>query len=180
MKILKNHDTKISLITIGGFLALSIFLFYFILMTGLQLPTDKDNYYPLIIPMGSSLSQVADSILTSGVNSSHREITTAGKMLGVDKLIKAGKYNLKAGMRLYEIFDLITSGEVDPVIVTIKEGWNSKRIAKEFSIKLNITKENFMSYLSDSLLISELGIAATHLEGYLYPETYHFSYGMNC
>jgi len=174
-----NFEIKFGLIITGSVLALFILLFYLLLMTGIQLPNDKDNFYSLTIPMGASLGQVADSLLSLDVTDSRREVITAGRMLGAEKLIKAGRYKLKAGSRLYEIFNLITSGEVEPIVVTLREGWSAKRIAEELSDKLNINKDLFEYHLSDSAFIRSLGFEVPYLEGYLYPETYHFSYGMD-
>jgi len=175
----KNFEIKVGLIVTGGVLTLFILLFYLLLMTGIHLPDDNDKYYSLTIPMGASLGQVADSLLSLGITDSRREVSTAGRMLGAEKLIKAGRYKLKAGSRLYEIFNLITSGDVEPIVVTLKEGWSSKRIVEELADKLDINKALFEHHLSDSAFLSSLGMDIPHLEGYLYPETYHFSFGMN-
>ncbi len=175
----KYFNINIGLIVTGGVLTLFILLFYILLMTGVQLPSDDDEFYLLTIPMGASLAQVADSLLSLGITESRREVTTAGRMLGADKLIKAGRYKLKGGSRLYEIFNLITSGDVEPVVVTLLEGWSAKRIAEELSDKLDINKVLFKKYLSDSVYIKSLGLDVPHLEGYLYPDTYHFSFGMS-
>ena len=175
----KTFEINIGVIVAAGVLILFSLLFYFLLMTGIQLPNDDEEYYLLTIPMGASLGQVADSLLSLGVTDSRREVTTAGRMLGADKLIKAGRYKLKAGSRLYEIFNLITSGDVEPIVVTLLEGWSARRIAEELADKLDINKTLFKNHLSDSAYIRSLGMDVPHLEGYLYPDTYHFSFGMN-
>ena len=174
----KNSDLNISLIVISGVAALTFLLFYLVVLTGIRRPSGKDDIRILNIPLGSNMSQVADSLVSIGVVNSAREVGTAGKMLGAETLIKAGRYRINQGARLYEIFNLITSGEVEPVVVTIREGWNSRLIARELSEKLDIDVIRFLSLLSDSVLIAEIGLATHHLEGYLFPETYHFSYDM--
>ncbi len=174
----KNSNLNISLTALSGVAILTFILFYLVVLTGIRLPSGEDDIRNLNIPLGSNLSQVADSLVSIGVVHSKREVSTAGKMLGAEKLIKAGKYRIKPGARLYEIFNMITSGEVEPVVVTIREGWNSRLIANELSEKLDIDVTRFLLLLSDSVFIAEIGLATHHLEGYLFPETYHFSYEM--
>ena len=157
----------------------TIFLLYVVIMTGVQIPDKSEGHYILTIPMGASLSQVADSLVLLGIAESKREVIRSGKMLGVQRMIKTGKYQLKAGSSLYDVFNLITSGEVEPVVITILEGWNSRKIAKELWKEFKIDIQRFDSLLSDSIFIAQLGINASDLEGYLFPETYHFTYGMS-
>lgn len=123
--------------------------------------------------------QVADSLVLLGIAKSKREVIRSGKMLGVQRMIKTGKYRLKSGSTLYDVFNLITSEDPEPVVITILEGWNSRKIAEELRKEFKIDIERFHSLLSDSVFIAQLGIDAASLEGYLFPETYHFTYGMS-
>ncbi|MCH7955269.1 MAG: endolytic transglycosylase MltG [Candidatus Marinimicrobia bacterium] len=172
-------NIKVYAIIGAGVILFSVFLLYVVIMTGVQIPENEDGIYILTIPMGASLSQVADSLVLLGIAESKREVTRSGMMLGVQSLIKTGKYRLQSGSTLFEVFNLITSGEVEPVVITILEGWNSRKIADELRKELKIDKQRFHSLISDSVFIADLGIDATDLEGYLFPETYHFTYGMS-
>ena len=175
----KKLNMNVSVIIGAGVILFSVFLFYVVIMTSVQIPESEDGNYILTIPMGASLSQVADSLVLLGIAESKREVIRSGKMLGVQRMIKTGKYRLQSGSSLYDVFNLITSGEVEPVVVTILEGWNVRKIADELRKVLRIDEQRFHSLLSDSAFIAELGIDATNLEGYLFPETYHFTYGMS-
>ncbi|TFB11790.1 endolytic transglycosylase MltG [Candidatus Marinimicrobia bacterium MT.SAG.3] len=175
----KKSNMKFPIIIGASVILFTIFLLYVVIMTGVQIPDKSEGHYILTIPMGASLSQVADSLVFLGIAESKREVIRSGKMLGVQRMIKTGKYRLKAGSSLYDVFNLITSGEVEPVVITILEGWNSRKIAEELRKEFKIDIQRFDSLLSDSVFIAKLGIDATDLEGYLFPETYHFTYGMS-
>ena len=175
----KKSKIKFPIIIGASVILFTIFLLYVVIMTGVQIPDKSEGHYILTIPMGASLSQVADSLVLLGIAESKREVIRSGKMLGVQRMIKTGKYLLKAGSSLYDVFNLITSGEVEPVVITILEGWNSRKIAEELRKEFKIDIQRFDSLLSDSIFIAKLGIDATGLEGYLFPETYHFTYGMS-
>ena len=175
----KKSNMKFPILIGAGVILFAILLLYVVIMTGVQIPDKSEGLYILTIPMGASLSQVADSLVLLGIAESKREVIRSGKMLGVQRMIKTGKYRLKAGSSLYDVFNLITSGEVAPVVITILEGWSSRKIAEELRKEFKIDIQRFDSLLSDSVFIAELGIDATDLEGYLFPETYHFTYGMS-
>ncbi len=179
VKLDDKLNIKVSIIIGASVILLSIFLLYVVIMTVVQIPVNKEGHFILTIPMGASLSQVADSLVMLGIVDSKREVIRSGKMLGVQRMIKTGKYRLKSGSSLNDVFNLITSGEFEPIVITILEGWNSRKIADELRKELKINKQRFHSMMSDSAFIAELGIEANSLEGYLFPETYHFTYGMS-
>ena len=179
IKLDKKLNIKVYAIIGAVVILFSVFLLYVVIMTNVQIPENADSIYILTIPMGASLSQVADSLVLLGIADSKREVIRSGKMLGVQRMIRTGKYRLRSGSTLFDVFNLITSGEVEPVVITILEGWHSRKIADELRKRLKIDKQRFYSLISDSAFIADLGIDATDLEGYLFPETYHFTYGMS-
>lgn len=73
--------------------------------------------------------------------------------VGVSDKLQAGKYELSPSMSIYQMAKKFASGDVAKKIVTIPEGFTVKQIEE----KLNI-------------------IIDPNLEGFLFPDTYHFSY----
>ncbi len=73
--------------------------------------------------------------------------------VGVSDKLQAGKYELSPSMSIYQMAKKFASGDVAKKIVTIPEGFTVKQIEE----KLNITID-------------------PNLEGFLFPDTYHFSY----
>ena len=179
VKLGDKLNIKVSIIIGTSVILFSIFLLYGVIMTVVQIPINEEGYFILTIPMAASLSQVADSLVLLGILESKREVIRSGKMLGVQRMIKTGKYRLRSGSTLFDVFNLITSGEVEPVVITVLEGWNTRKIADELRKELKIDKKAFHSLTADSAFIAGLGIEVTDLEGYLFPETYHFTYGMS-
>ena len=97
------------------------------------------------------------------------------------KTIKAGVYQLQKSENLIEITKKLTSGEISEWIVTFPEGFGIKDIAARLQEKGIVKKEVF---LNETSLISKYqnnfeflkGITSPNLEGYLFPDTYHFYY----
>ena len=110
------------------------------------------------------------------------------KLHGVNGL-QAGKYQLKSNMKLEEILNKISSGDVynETVKITFKEGKNMRWIANVIAENTKNTEEDVFNLLKDEEYINSLiekywflteDIKNENiyypLEGYLYPDTYIF------
>jgi UPF0755 protein len=74
-----------------------------------------------------------------------------------------------------EILQRITSGQTVLHPITIPEGYRITEIATLLQSEGLANKEIFIQQTRDKDLIKSLDISAENLEGYLFPETYHFS-----
>ncbi len=89
--------------------------------------------------------------------------------------IKAGEYRLSATMKIPEILDILTLGKSISYPVTFPEGINIYEMAEILENKNIVQKDKFLKACKDQALIQRLlGQKLLSLEGYLFPETYHF------
>jgi UPF0755 protein len=90
--------------------------------------------------------------------------------------LKAGEYRFDHPVKMSEVYDRLERGDVYTLSVTIPEGSNLFDVAQRIeSAKLG-TKEKFLAGAHmDVYLIADLDPGATTLEGYLFPDTYHFA-----
>lgn len=89
--------------------------------------------------------------------------------------IRVGEYDLSPSMLPEEILDRITSGKTVLRPVTIPEGYRITEIAALLGEQGLADPQKFIQQTRDKNLIKSLAIPIDSLEGYLYPETYHFS-----
>jgi len=82
--------------------------------------------------------------------------------IGVSVNLQAGEYSLSSAMNIPEMVEKFAKGEVITIKVTIPEGFTAEQIKEKLKQFSNI---------QDSELASLNG-----REGYLFPDTYHFSY----
>lgn len=89
--------------------------------------------------------------------------------------IRIGEYDISPSMLPDEILESITSGKTVLRPVTIPEGYRITEIAALLEGQGLADPQKFIQWTRDKTLIQSLNIPSDSLEGYLYPETYHFS-----
>ncbi|MBN2383331.1 endolytic transglycosylase MltG [bacterium] len=91
------------------------------------------------------------------------------------KPFKAGEYTFSAYPRPIDLLESLVNGSITLHPITIPEGWNlaqiQQRIVQTFSIEPEIL--NQLCQNGEPLL--EMNIHAPNLEGFLFPDTYHFA-----
>lgn len=126
------------------------------------------------MPPGSSLSDVADSLEARGVLSSTRWFKMLGRIRGIDRQLRAGRYEVTPGSSAGELLDRLATSESVELRVTLPEGGTIWDLARNAQGELNIPAESILVAARDSGLRAEFGITAPTVEGWLQPETYFF------
>ncbi len=88
--------------------------------------------------------------------------------------LKAGEYRFDHPARVSEVYDRIERGDVFTIPITIPEGSNIFDIAARVEAAGLGSKEAFEQAAKRTALIQDLDQTAPSLEGYLFPDTYHF------
>src|ERR1700733_12049224 len=90
--------------------------------------------------------------------------------------LKAGEYQFVQPATLPSVYNRIVRGDVYTRTVTIPEGYNLFDIAQAVEDAQLGSKASFLAAASqDVSLIADLDPRAKSLEGYLFPDTYHFA-----
>ncbi len=92
-----------------------------------------------------------------------------------DRCIKAGEYEISGNMTPKRILEMFCSGRVVLHKLTIPEGLNLEEIAQLVETAGFGSAESFLSVVADPEILKVRGIPAKNLEGYLFPDTYHFA-----
>lgn len=133
----------------------------------------------VIVKEGLSLKEVARELERKEIITNKALFELWAEVLGYSRKIKAGEYELGAHMPPRTILEKLIKGEVITYPVTVPEGFTAEQIAELLDEGGLINKEKFLSLINDAALLKEHGISAPSLEGYLYPETYHFARGIS-
>lgn len=129
------------------------------------------------IPSGASFSEVADTLAARKLVGARLPFTIYARLRGEDHLVKAGDYVLPAGASWGVILEALTQGRVVTVPITVPEGFRLVQIAERIA-ELSGTPVDSVQALLERTDPSSLGVPGPTLEGYLFPDTYHFAPGV--
>jgi UPF0755 protein len=129
----------------------------------------------IVIPRGASFKAVLDSMESSGVLRVRWTLGLAGRVLGLTKTMKVGKYLFPRGLSNVGILNDLAEGRSRVLIaLPVPEGWRMERTAMQCGKILGIDSQRFIFLCDQSSFRKELGIDAPTVEGYLMPDTYRF------
>jgi UPF0755 protein len=157
---------------------LKLALFVVLLVTaflayGLLLPATPSKESVLLRP-GSSARTIANELRNAGVIRS-RYAFLALHYFRVRPL-KAGEYLFDHPANAFEVYDRLARGDIATHTVVVPEGYNIWDVAAVFEASGLASRADFLDAArKDHTMISDLDPAAQSLEGYLFPDTYHFT-----
>jgi len=156
--------TLVLIILVAGFLAY-----------GLLLPEGPDSQVLVQLKPGSSTRRIASDLKNAGVIRSEYAFLFWHSLNG-HKSLKAGEYAFDHPASALEIFDRITRGDIYFHTVVVPEGFNIFDIASALETAGLGAKDDFLQVArKEAAMVRDLDTQAPSLEGYLFPDTYHFT-----
>ena len=137
---------------------------------------DQDSII-LEIPRGASPAAVASLLADHGVIRSQRVFTMLARASGSAGSLQAGEYQFESHRRPDEVLAKIARGGVLLHRITIPEGLTGAEIAGRIAEAGLAELADLQSAFEEVELIEHLDPEADNLEGYLFPDTYHFARG---
>jgi UPF0755 protein len=136
-------------------------------------PVGPDRETFLEIQPGTPGMQIAAKLKASGLIRSQYLFEAMHLIKG--GTLKAGEYRFDHPAKMNEVFERLRRGDVYTLSVTIPEGANLFDIAQRLESAHLGTHDVFLAAAKNNVtLIADLDPSATSLEGYLFPDTYHF------
>ena len=144
-----------------------------LLVTGCS-SSDVSAPVKVVIPRGSTVRAVADSLESAGVVGSSRMFRWYASVAGRDRAIKAGTYQINKGESWSNVLDALVSGRAQERTLTIPEGFDLRAINPAIAKALDVPIDSVRAAVADTMWIARLQIPVGSLEGYLFPDTYTF------
>jgi UPF0755 protein len=132
----------------------------------------------LTVPEGATLEEVADTLSARGVIRARPLFVVYARVLRADRNIKAGPYALRERSSWSGALGALTRGEVLTERLTIPEGYTLAQITPLVAELSNSPIEWVEALVASPGLDAALGVPGPGLEGYLFPDTYYFAYGV--
>lgn len=165
------------------FLSLCLFIYFFLLPPSFT-PTSKT----ILVKKGMPLRKIAVMLEQEGIIKNREVFVGMVTLLGQKAKIKAGEYEFHTRMLPYEVLSLLVKGQGKQHLVTIPEGYTLSQIGQLLEDLGIIEKTAFLQKATSSVWIASLGLSEylsnqvedtqkrkeLTLEGYLFPNTYHF------
>jgi len=138
-------------------------------------PADLEEHSHIVsVAPGESFGMLSARLEKAGVIVSDIRFKILARLSGDDKRLRAGEYALSAAMTPMEIIDILASGKVLLHRLTIPEGYTIDQVAAEVEKAGLASAEEFSRLARDPSMVTELQLDGPSLEGYLFPDTYHF------
>jgi len=127
------------------------------------------------IKPGSSLKSATRQMIEAGLDMSVWPFTLLVRLFEGDTKIKAGSYQVRAGVTPWNLMRKITLGDFTQVEIIFVEGWTFRQMRAALNAHGEL--EHDTSALSDRQIMEELGIRGRPPEGLFFPDTYLFGKG---
>jgi UPF0755 protein len=130
------------------------------------------------VQKGHSPAQIARALRDAGAITDERLFRWTGRALRAWPKLKAGEYKVGPGMSPLEILAVLASGVSVARPVTVREGANMYEVAAEIERQGLAPRTRVLERCRDPAFVAAQGLGAAEartLEGYLFPDTYHFN-----
>lgn len=127
------------------------------------------------IPKGADARQIAKMADASGAHINPTVFAWAARLSGKARLIQAGEYRITNQDRLLGFLDRLVAGDVLRYRITIPEGATAQDFLNKLAAQNDI--KHTLKGLDQAQIIAKMGWPITHLEGWLFPDTYVFTRG---
>ncbi|MDO4797122.1 MAG: endolytic transglycosylase MltG [Coriobacteriales bacterium] len=134
----------------------------------------------VVIPDGSSGSDIIQILLDAGVIHSSKDFRKAAQEQNADTSLKCGTYTFVTGMDPADVVRQLAAGSTSSEgKLQIPEGLTVTQVAKVVEESLGIPQKDFLAQAKASNYTNEYPFLKEaqndSLEGFLYPKTYEFS-----
>lgn len=129
------------------------------------------------IPRGESPSAVASRLRDAGVIRSALVFRSIARLRGHAASLQAGEYEFEGKLSPAQVLDTLVRGEVLLHKLTIPEGLSGQEVVERVAAMDLAEAGELEAAFRDPSAISGDDPEARNLEGYLFPDTYHFARG---
>ncbi|MDH5590459.1 MAG: endolytic transglycosylase MltG [Gemmatimonadota bacterium] len=142
-------------------------------------PDVPAEFTEVVVPVGGTLASVTDTLVARELVGHPTLFRAYARMRGADRRLKAGTYRIPREIGWGGVLDMLTRGQIVTVPLTIPEGFRLDQMAPRIAEITGLSSESVLESLSRPGISDEFGVPGPGLEGYLFPDTYHFAQGVS-
>lgn len=122
---------------------------------------------------GQGLKSVAQTLAEAGVGLYPWQFVVLGRLLGRDRQIKAGSYEVGPGETALSLLDKLTAGDMSLAELLIVEGKTFREMRALIDAHPDLRHDS--AGLTDAEILQRIGAPADFAEGRFFPDTYLFA-----
>lgn len=142
-------------------------------------PVPKGATVLVDIPIGSTVQSVAEILVKKNLIRNEWAFRLVVRLEKADGLLKAGEYELRQGLSIQQILEILIKGQSVTYPFTVPEGLTVAQTADLLESRGLVDRETFLRVAREEPLnveyLPEGFDGAEPMEGYLFPETYRVS-----
>lgn len=158
----------------GSVLAISLTFYFYQVFFVANTLVESDKPYLLKIPSNSVYKNVMDQLYEERVINDALSFGFVAKILGYQDGVKPGLYQIEPKMNNLQLVRMLRSGQQTPVRVTFNTVRTQEDLAEKISVNLEVSKEQFLELLQDSVFIRKFGFEDETVMSMFIPNTYEF------
>ena len=142
----------------------------------LTLPPERNGKEVVFsISRGESFRSIARRLMEHGIVRSDWRLRLLARYKKQGGGIQAGEFALRTDALPEKVLNTLTSGQAVLYRLQLIEGSTWWQVARKAAATELVTRESLDDAIRDPELLARYGIPFTNAEGFLFPETYHFS-----
>ena len=158
----------------GSVLGISLTFYFYQVFFSANTLVESDQPYLLKIPSNSVYKNVVDQLYEERVINDAVSFGFVAKILGYQEAVKPGLYQIDPKMNNLQLVRMLRSGQQTPVRVTFNTIRTKEDLAEKISANLEVSKEQFLELLQDSVYIRKFGVEEETVMSLFIPNTYEF------
>ena len=127
------------------------------------------------LPHGTSLRAASRAIAAAGVEMRPWAFEALGRVVGNPAQIKAGQYEIQAGMTPLHLLGKLARGEVALTEIVFIEGWSFRQVREALDAHPHVRHDTLG--LGDAAVMGRVDGPGENPEGRFFPDTYRFAKG---
>ncbi len=131
----------------------------------------------VIIEPGDNFTRIADTLLQEGVIRSRVFFVYPARLQNIDKKLTPGRYDFTGENSCRSVLAKLRTADFLKVRVTVPEGSPVWKVASIIASRLDLDSTRIVELNQDSAFLDRHALPS--LEGFLFPETYVFPWGVS-
>lgn len=172
--MLGDKKTKFLLIFIVTFSVLltSLSFYFYQAFFSPNALVDKEQGRTIKIPNNATFQMVVDTLYQNDIINDVVSFSFVSKMMKYQEAVRPGLYTISPKTNNINLVRMLRSGQQTPVMVTFNNVRIKEELAEKISRNLEISEQQFMDLLTDSVYIRKFGFEEETIMSMFIPNTY--------